>query len=206
MRNGIHMKTALKLASATALTALVACGGGGGSDSSSTPSGGGGTSSAATKIVYTDPTPSSGQWALMRDTATSTDTHLVLKLVPPSDAASGFGVGFTLAAPSSLTWSKVSSGDAQMIHNIAYTLSGPGPDLIKAVSKSGNLISGIYQQGLGTAAVAHNTGAVASIAVDLTGGASKTTSAIIPTVSVSKELQVSGMQTITIAVGQIALQ
>ncbi len=203
MRNETFMKTALKLAPATALALLVACGGGGGSDSSSTPSGGG-TSNTATKIVYTDPTPSSGQWALMKDAA-STDTHLVLKLVPPSDAASGFGVGFTLAAPSSLTWSKVSSGDAQMIHNLAYTL-GPGTQLIKAVPKSGSLIAGIYQQGLATAAVAHTTGAVASIAVDLASGATKTTSSITLTPGTSKELRLSGMQSITIVAGQIALQ
>lgn len=198
------MKMTLKLASATTLALLVACGGGGGSDASTSTPGGGGTSNAATKLVYTDPTPSSGQWALLKDTA-STDTHLILKLVPPSDAASGFGVGFTIAAPTSLTWSKVSSGDAQMIHNLAYSL-GSGTQLIKAVPKSGSLIAGVYQQGLSTAAVAHNTGAVASIALDMASGAAKTTSAIVPTVSVSKELQLSGMQTITIAVGQISLQ
>ncbi len=203
MRKDSPMKMTLKLASATLLAVLVACGGGGGSDSSSTPSGGG-TSNAATKLVYTDPTPSSGQWALMKD-ASSTDTHLVLKLVPPSDASSGFGVGFTLAAPSSLVWSKVASGDATMIHNLAYSL-GSGTQLIKGVSKSGSLIAGVYQQGLATAAVAHNTGAVASIAMDMAGGASKTTSPISPTVTVSKELQLGGMQAMTIAVGQIALQ
>lgn len=204
MRKDILMKTTLKLASATTLALLVACGGGGGSDSSTTPSGGGGTSNAATKMVYTDPTPSSGQWALMKDAA-STDTHLVLKLVPPSDASSGFGVGFTVGAPSSLVWSKVSSGDATMIHNLAYTL-GSGTQLIKGVIKSGSLVAGVYQQGLATTAVAHSSGAVASIAVDMASGASKTTSPITPTVSVSKELQLGGMQTITIAVGQIALQ
>lgn len=202
MRKETTMKTTLKLASAATLALLTACGGGGGSDSSSTPSGGG-TSNAATKLVYTDPTPSSGQWALLKDAA-STDTHLVLKLVPPSDAGSGFGVGFTIAAPSSLVWSKVAGGDATMIHNLAYNL-GSGTQLIKGVNKSGSLVAGVYQQGLATAAVAHSTGAVASIAMDLKSGASKTTSATL-TVNPSKELQAGGMTGITIAVGQLALQ
>ncbi len=201
MRMENTMKTMLKCTPALALAALVACGGGGSSDagSGSAPS----NPNAATKLAYTNPTPTGTQWALKKN-ASSTDTHLILDLVPPSDAASGFGVGFTLNAPTSVAWTKVAGADAQLIHNTAYAL-GSGTQLIKGVSSNGNLIAGVYQQGLSTAAVAHNTGAVASIALDLAPGALKAAS-VAPTVSVSKELQLSGMQTITIAVGALALQ
>jgi hypothetical protein len=199
MRMENTMKMMLKSAPALVLAALVACGGGGGSDSSAPA----GNPNAATKLAYTDPSPTSTQWALKKN-ASSTSTHLVLDLVPPSDAVSGFGVGFTINAPTGVIWTKVAGTDAQMIHNTAYTLGG-GTQLIKGISSNGNLIAGVYQQGTATAAVAHSSGAVASVALDLSPGASITAS-VVPTVSVSKELQLSGMQTITIAVGTIALQ
>lgn len=192
----IHMNFK-RIGGAAALTLLLACGGGG-SDSGGTPA-----SNGASKIAYTDPTPSPTQWALMKDPA-STDKHLILNLVPPSDAVSGFGVGLTINAPTSLVWSKVTSSDAQFIHNTAYALGG-GTQLIKAVSANGNLIAGVYQKGIATAAVTHSVGAVASIAVDLKSGAAKAASATL-TVSASQELQASGMQPINIAVGSIALQ
>lgn len=200
MRLENTMKTMLKSGSFLVLASLVACGGGGGgSDSGSAPS-----SNGATKIAYTNPTPAAGQWALMKDAA-STDTHLVLDLVSPSDAVSGFGVGFTINAPTSLTWSKVSGSDATLIQNTAYSLGGVSPELIKGVSKTGNLIAGVYQKGLATAAVAHTGTTVAKIALDLSSGASKTASVTL-TVSPSQELQASGMQNITIVPGTIALQ
>ena len=199
MRMENTMKTILKLGSGATLAALMACGGGGGSDS-----GGGSTNTnAASKIVYTNPTPTSGQWALMQD-ASSTDKHLVLDLVPPSDAVSGFGVGITINAAGGATWSKVVSSDAQYIHNTAYTL-GSGTQLIKGVAKSGDLIAGVYQKGVGTTPIAHSAGAVASIALDLKSSATKGGSVTL-TVKASKELQASGMQSITIAAGTIALQ
>jgi len=201
MRLQNTMKTMLKSGPFLVLASFVACGGGGSSSNNS-----GGTSSnpnAATKIAYTNPTPAAGQWALMKDAA-STDTHLILDLVSPTDAVSGFGVGFTINAPTSVTWSKVSGSDATLIQNTAYTLGTVSPQLIKGVSKTGNLIAGVYQKGLATTAVPH-PGAVAKIALDLSSGASKTASVTL-TVNVSQELQVSGMQNITILPGAIALQ
>jgi len=202
MRLENTMKTMFKSGSFIILASLMACGGGGGSSSTN----GGGTPdnpNAATKLVYTDPTPTSTQWVLKKDAA-STDTHLILNLMPPSDAVSGFGLGVTINAPSSLAWSKVNSADAQLIHNTAYNL-GTGAQLIKAVSKNGDLITGIYQKGLTTTPVAHGAGAVSSIALDLASGAQKTASVSL-SVKVSQELQGSGMQTISIATGTIALQ
>lgn len=200
MRLENTMKTILKSGSLLALASLVACGGGGGSSSSS---GGGTSSNKATKLVYTDPAPSGTQWALMKD-ASSTDTHLVLDLVSPSDAVSGFGVGFTINAPTSVTWSKVTGTDATLIQNTAYNLGGASPQLIKGVSKTGSLIAGVYQKGLATTPVPH-PGTVAKIALDLSSGASKAASVAL-TVSVSQELQASGMQNITILPGALALQ
>jgi hypothetical protein len=200
MRMENMMKMMLKSGSLLVLASLVACGGGGGSSSSS---GGGTSSSHATKLVYTDPTPSGTQWALMKDGA-STDKHLILDLVSPSDAVSGFGVGFTINAPTGVTWSKVTGTDATLIQNTAYTLGGTSPQLIKGVSKSGNLIAGVFQKGLATTAVPH-PGTVAKIALDLNSGASKAASATL-IVSVSQELQASGMQNITIVPGTLSLQ
>src|SRR5690348_6768659 len=81
MRLENTMKTMLKPGSFLVLASLVACGGGGSSSNSGgTPS----NPNAATKLVYTNPTPTAGQWALMKDAA-STDTHLVLDLVSPTD-------------------------------------------------------------------------------------------------------------------------
>ena len=203
MRLENTMKTMLKSGSTLVLASLVACSGGGGS-SSSTSGGTPSNPSSATKLVYTDPTASAGQWTLMKDAA-STDTHLVLDLVSPSDAVSGFGVGFTINAPSSVTWTKVSGSDATLIQNAAYNLTlGAAPQLIKGVSKTGNLIAGVYQKGLATTPVPH-PGTVAKIALDLSSGAQKTASVPL-TVSVSQELQASGMQTITIVPGTLALQ
>ncbi|HEU4950766.1 MAG TPA: hypothetical protein VFT46_02385 [Holophagaceae bacterium] len=191
----------LKAASGFALAGLLACSGGGGSDSGT--SGGTSNPNAATKLAYTDPTPSSGQWALVKDAA-STDTHLILDLVPPSDAVAGFGVGFTLTAGTGVKWTKVSGSDAEYVHNVAYTL-GSGVQLIKGTVKTSTLTAGVFQKGLSTTPVSHGSGTVASVALDLAPGASKTASVTI-TPTVSKELQASGMQPMTVAVGTLSLQ
>lgn len=188
----------LKTASGLALAGMLACGGGGGSSSGSTTD-----PNAATKLAYTNPSPASGQWALMKDPA-STSTHLILDLVPPSDAISGFGVGFTLKAGTGVQWAKVSSGDAQYVHNIAYTL-GSGVQLIKGTVATSTLTAGVFQKGLATTPIAHGTGATVSVALDLASGAPKTASVTI-TPTVSKELQASGMQPLTVAVGTLSLQ
>ena len=198
MRTEKTMKTTLKLGSIAALAALVACGGGGGSST-----GGGATTPKATKLAYTNPTPATGQWALIQDAA-STDTHLILDLVPPADATSSFGVGVTINATGGAAWTKPNASDAQLIHNAAYTL-GSGAQLIKAASKNGDLIAGVYQKGLGTTPVAHSAGAVASIALDLKSGAAKGGSVTF-TVKASQELQASGMQPFTLATGTLSLQ
>lgn len=188
-----------KLATGLTLASLVACGGGGGS-SSSAPGGG----STSTKLIYTDPTPSGTQWALMRDAA-STDKHLILNLVPPSDAVAGFGVAFTISAPTSAgTWTKVASADPQLVENKLYALGG-GVNLIKATSAGGTMKAGVFQKGLATAPVAHTNGAVASIAFNVASNASATASVAI-TLTGAQELQASGMQPITIVAGTLAIQ
>lgn len=192
-----HMNFKL-ISGAAALSFLLACSGGG--------SGSSATSNAASTLSYTNPPASTTNWTLVKNTLISTGTHLVLDLVPPSDGASGFGAGFTITAPAGLSWSNVAGGDTQPIHaSGAYTL-GTGTQLIKAVSKNGDLIAGIYQKGLSpTPAALHSAGPVASIALDLASGAQKTASASL-TVKISQELQASGMQNITIVPGTLALQ
>ncbi|MBS1766289.1 MAG: hypothetical protein JST05_02655 [Acidobacteria bacterium] len=201
MRTETNLKTLLKIASGMTLAGLVACGGGGGGSSSST--GGGTTGPSATKLVYTNPSPSAGQWGLMKNAA-STDSHLILDLMPPSDAVSGFGVGITLTTTGGVTWSKVASGDATYIENVAYTL-GSGTQLIQGTPKASSLIAGVYQKGLATTPIAHSAGAVARIALDLKTGTSPSSSVTLA-VNMSKELQASGLQAITVVPGTISLQ
>lgn len=185
----------VRLAVPAALSLLLACGGGGGSDSgSSTP--------AATKLTYTDPAPSATNWTLVKDVS-STNTHLVLDLVPPTDGGNGFGIGFTLNASGSAAWSKVLPGDSGLVHNTGYAL-GSGTQLIKGVGKGGDLIAGVFQKGLATTALPHANGSVASIALDLPAGAAPGT--VTLTVKAAQELQLSGMQNVTLTVGTLSAQ
>ena len=195
----MRIQTTFKFISgATALSLLLACSGGGSSS--------GASSNPASALSYSNPATSTTNWTLVKNNAASTNTHLVLDLFPPADGRSGFGMGFTITAPAGLSWSNVVGGDTQPIHAVpgVYNL-GTGTQLIKAVSKNGDLIAGIYQKGLATTPAPHSAGAIASIALDLASGAQKTASASL-TVKTSQELQASGMQTITIVPGTIALQ
>ena len=198
MRKEQMMKTILKAGAGLAMAGMLACGGG-----SSDNGNNGGAPPAALKVGYTNPTPASGEWALMKN-ASSTSSHLVLDLVPPSNAVAGFGVGFTVNAASGLAWSKPGASDTQLIHNTAYAL-GTGTPLLQGVAKSGDLIAGVYQKGLSTTPVAHSVGAVATIALDAAPSASASSSTTL-TVKVSQELQATGMTGITIKVGTVSLQ
>lgn len=65
---------------------------------------------AATSFVYADPTPADGEWALLKDAA-STPTHLVLDLVGPTGSLFR-GVGFNLKAdPAKVAFSRFQDGN-----------------------------------------------------------------------------------------------
>lgn len=184
------------LGGVAALSLLLACGGGSSDSAASAPP-------AATSLSYTNPSTSASNWTLVKDPA-STSTHLVLDLVPPADGKSGFGVGFTLNATGGVTWSKVASTDTELVSNKAYAL-GSGSKLMKGVANaSGDLLVGVFQKGLSTTPVAHATGAVAQVAMDLTAGTTPGT--VTLTVKAAQELQTGGMTNITITSGTIARQ
>ncbi len=83
------MKTLYSIVVPLALSLLMGCGG---SDHHLAP---------AKSLSYTDPTAAAGEWKLLKDAA-STDTHLVLNLVGPSDGSTYRGIGFTLQADPAL--------------------------------------------------------------------------------------------------------
>lgn len=93
-----------------ALAILLACGGGGGKRGSSGLLG----PANATRLTYTAHT-NPGPYQLLQDTALSSDTHMVLKVVGPS-GTSGRGIAFYCTAdPTKVTWAKVASSDSQLV-------------------------------------------------------------------------------------------
>ncbi|MDE3244906.1 MAG: hypothetical protein KGN80_02375, partial [Acidobacteriota bacterium] len=119
----------------------------------------------ADRLDYTNPT--SGTYTLVKDTALSTSTHLVLNLMGPV-GTQGTGVGFFLSADTSkVAWSKPSGSDAILAHNGAFDL-GAAPQFAVAKNSGDQLQVGFYQKGATKPAVTFTASSVlASVALDL---------------------------------------
>lgn len=194
MIQDIPMKR-LGLLSTSLLLLSLACGGGGG-----TPDGGTHTT-AATGLAYTDPAGTG--WRLVKDPS-STAQHLVLDLVGPS-AGSGYGVGFTLSVDQTkAAWSKVLPADAEYVKNGAYNL-GTGSQFLKGKVQGNALMAGVFQKGVGGAAVTYGTAPLVKVALDFVPGSAPGTPITI-TVSSSQELTAGGMSNVTVATGTLVTQ
>ncbi len=141
--------------SATALLVLGAC------HKSNTPT------VTTPVLVYTDPT--SGTYRLVRDTVRSTSTRLVLNLVGPAGTA-GRGIAFALqlSGTPDQKWTKVDTGDAQLVQNKAFNL-GPGARSIftAKAAPDGTLQVAICQKGDTAPAIAFGPGVpLVSLAIE----------------------------------------
>ena len=160
-RNPMTTTTQIKWTlSCLTLLSLVACSGSNNNTNNPPP-----VKTIADRLDYTNPT--SGTYTLVKDTALSTSTHLVLNLMGPV-GTQGTGVGFYLTADTTkVTWAKVSGGDAEYVKNGAFTL-GSGTQLLKSKITTNQLQGGVFQKGPPAPAVTFTaTGPLASVALDL---------------------------------------
>lgn len=147
---------------ALGLGLLLACGGGGGGGSTPAP-----TKSIADTLTYTN--PPSGTYTLVKNTAKSTASHLVLDLLGPAGSVSG--VGFYLAADQTkVTWTTVDPGDAEKVKSAVFITP-----LITSKVSGDSLQAGVYQKGLTGAVSATASTVLASVALDLKSGLSVNT-------------------------------
>ncbi len=194
------MKRYTFLAGTGLMLALMACGGGGGGSTTTSTPPAPATPTAST-LTYTD--PASSGWRFVKD-ASSTSSHLVLNLMGPS-GSTGHGVAFTLNVDQTkATWAKVQVADTEYVKNVAYNL-GTGSQFYKGKVQGNNLLAGVFQKGVGGAAVAYSSGVLARVALDIVPGQAVNT-AIPIGVSGSQELTGSGMGVITIAMGTLTAQ
>lgn len=133
------MKHALRLtASSLMLAFLSACGGGGGGTSNPTPTG----PTAATGLDYTN--PASGTFRLLKNTAKSTPSLLVLDL-EASGAPALAGVALVLSTDAAkAAWLKVDATDAELAQGGAFPM---GESVIRAKVQGGELQAGFFQRG-----------------------------------------------------------
>lgn len=171
------------------------------------------TSSAATLTVtpvaaglaYTDPT--TGTYKLMKNTASSTATHLVLDLVGPA-ATTGSGITATFSADTTkVTWVDVPAGGTTntLVQNGTAFSLGSAPQIIKGKVAGNVLQVAVAQKGTGTP-VALNA-PLLRIALDLK--ASQPAGTITFTADATKCQVLDGTGTITpitVAVGTLAAQ
>jgi hypothetical protein len=142
------MKRTYSLIAPMALVLVVGCGG-----SSSAPAP---APVPASKLAYIDPSPSASQWSLVKD-ATSTDTHLVLNLVGPSNGTKYRSVGLALQAnPALVKFAQFKDANGNPIgyyqdggifldRNMAGTADVPATLQAGGVSNH-NLMVGIFQK------------------------------------------------------------
>ncbi|HJV89476.1 MAG TPA: hypothetical protein VJ623_04150 [Holophagaceae bacterium] len=116
------------------LTLALACGGGSGSSASAPAP----TATTATGLAYVDPT--SGDWRLMKDAA-STPNRLILNLVGPAGFKSR-GVGFNLVAPAGVKFKTFDNGLPINDLNV-YELRAVGShDPVEPLALTGGLLPG----------------------------------------------------------------
>lgn len=155
------LNRSLLLASmAAALLPLVGCRGGGSSETSST------SGPASPTLSYVD--PAAGGYRFVRNPSLTTGNHLVLDLVAPSTEF-GAGVAVELQGDTSrIHWTRVASGDAQLVQN--GTILAPGPSMVQAFP-SGNALQVLVAQP-GTGSPAAFSGPILRIALDPANGIS----------------------------------
>jgi hypothetical protein len=113
----------------------------------------------ADTLVYTNPT--SGTYQLLKNTAKSTATHLVLDLVGPAGSLSG--VGFYLSADQTkVTWTTVDIGDPEKVKSTTFSTT-----IVKSKVSGDTLQAGVYQKGTTAALAATTSTVLASVALDL---------------------------------------
>jgi hypothetical protein len=146
----MDMKYAKHLLAPLALIMGLACGGGSNDHIAKTD-----TLKLATKLTYTNPAAAPAGWSLVKD-ATSTNTHLVLNLVGPSDGTKYRGVGFTIQLDqTSVKFAKFLDADGK---SLGYYQDGgvfldkdatgtDQPVVLQAGGVSGNKLTvGIFQR------------------------------------------------------------
>ncbi|HEY3269750.1 MAG TPA: hypothetical protein VGJ89_00920 [Geothrix sp.] len=126
-----------------ALAGLLACGGGGGGASAPAPA----PPATASGLAYTD--PASGSYLLKKNTALSTEAHLVLDLVGPA-STTGSGVSATFITDATkVAWVNVATSDpanAFVQNGTAFNL-GAAPQILRGAVSGGSLQVTVAQKG-----------------------------------------------------------
>jgi len=164
------------------LLLLAACGGGGGETSGSGPD----TSNYAKALVYQDPAATG--FRLVRDSSSS-DTHLVLKLLGPSGTLCK-GVAFFVSTDASkVNWVHPTGAAGSHVSPGSVIALGTSPQFLTDKATGGVLQVALFQKG-GSAATL-GTAPLLSLALDLKG-------TTLPKGSVSLSLT-SGKQAVMLA-------
>lgn len=178
---------------------VLACGGGGGGTPPPPP-----PPSVATSLSYTD--PASTGYRLVKNTTSSTPTHLVLDLIGPS-GTQALGISLFLTVDSSRAY-WVNSGGAAGTYIKPGTVFNLGttPQILKDNVSEGNLQAAIFQQS--KTPVTYGSIPILSVALDLNNGV--TVGAVSLTATTGKQSQAldgsNAPTNITINVGTITAQ
>ena len=163
--------------------------------------------SSSRSLSYTDPT--SGTYRLLKNTALSTSSHLVLNLVS-SDTQLVSGIGLNISTDNTkVAWVKVTSSDTTFIQNGNTFNLGDSPQILygKVISgtSSSTLSAALALRGSTGVAINGSGSILARIALDpLSAGA---TGAVTLTISKAQaNIQgVSNPSTITVSTGTLTL-
>lgn len=154
----LPMNALRTLVSGLALAGLVACGGSSSSAPVAPP-----VPKLATGLDYVNP-PASQGYRLVKNTARSTSTKLVLDAVAPA-GASLRGLSLALDAGTSTTWVPVATTSPDLASSEILDL-GAGPRLQRAAKVGTQLQLALFQKG--TAVTLATDKAVAAVALELT--------------------------------------